>query len=136
MQDPEHKSFDFIPLEQDMRLLAREVQEHKNNPENRDMTDHEIVRKALETVTALPPPPAPAAPVSSQGPSGILPDYAKDATAENKLEIEYLVELAATRGILEASKIAQETSPFVLDAFHDALTGKLYDELVKSGVLK
>jgi hypothetical protein len=96
----------------------------------------EIVRKALETVTALPPPPALASPPASQGSDGILPDYAKNATAENKLEIEYLVELAATRGILEASKIAQETSPFVLDAFHDALTGKLYDELVKSGVLK
>jgi hypothetical protein len=44
--------------------------------------------------------------------------------------------MAFKDGILKASSEAAKASPFVLDAFHDALAGKLYEELKKRGVLE
>jgi hypothetical protein len=65
-----------------------------------------------------------------------LPAYAGSAPAETKLEVEYLLELAFKKGIGAANKAAMGSSPFVIDAFHDALAGRLYPELKKRGVVE
>ena len=44
--------------------------------------------------------------------------------------------MAFMDGILKAANEAKKSNPFVLDAFHDALTGKLYDEFKRRGLLK
>ncbi len=85
-----------------------------------------------------PPLPDPAAPPPTpvnvfQNP---LPDYAANAPAETKLEIEHLLETAFREGIMAANTKAARSSPFVLDAFHDALAGKLYPELKKRGIVQ
>ena len=59
----------------------------------------------------------------------------KQMSAEAKLEIEYLVDMALHHGIDKAVEKAKASGPFVLDAFHDALTGKLYDEMRRRGML-
>ena len=68
--------------------------------------------------------------------SGPLPQYAESAPAETKLEVEYLLDVAFHQGIVKATSEAMKSNPFVLDAFHDALVGKLYPELQKRGILK
>jgi hypothetical protein len=113
-------------LESDMSRLKEEILKHKENPELQGTGDREIVRMALRSVSDAP---APAVPASSSTQSPYLPSYAESASPAAKLEIEYLVDLALREGIAKANATASKSSPFILDAFHDALSGKLYPEL-------
>jgi hypothetical protein len=69
-------------------------------------------------------------------PTSPLPDYAQNAPAEVKLEIEYLMDVALRQGLGKALSEAQKSPYFVQDALHDALAGRLYPELQKRGVVK
>jgi hypothetical protein len=116
-------------LEADMDRLAGEILKHKENPELQGAGDREIVRQALLSIsnTQTPAPQSSAEPNASASP--YLPAYAQSAPPATKLEIEYLVDLALREGIRKASDTARKSNPFIMDAFHDALTGKLYPEL-------
>lgn len=118
--------------EEDVERVLGEVERHRENPETKGASGQEIVRRAVQSVTGL---------GSSQAAGGpqddsILPDYAKDAPAETKLEVETLIQVAFAKGISEAAKEASNSSPYVIDAFHDALSGKLYTELERRGLIK
>ncbi|PIP92070.1 hypothetical protein COW77_01960 [Candidatus Wolfebacteria bacterium CG18_big_fil_WC_8_21_14_2_50_39_7] len=65
----------------------------------------------------------------------VLPDYLKDSPPEIKLRVEKLVDLVFHQGIEKTIKEANQAGPFILDAFHDALTDKLYDELKKRNLI-
>ena len=114
-------------LESDMSRLKEEILKHKENPELQGTGDREIVRMALRSVSDVPAPSAPAPADGAQSP--YLPSYAQSASPAAKLEIEYLVDLALREGISKANATASKSSPFILDAFHDALSGKIYPEL-------
>ena len=118
-------------LESDMRRLAAEVEKHRERPENRPLSDEELIRKSLETIQS-----APRNAQAADDSSSPLPSYAQEVSAETKLEIEYLLDLAFHAGIEKANETAKSSSPFVLDAFHDALVGRLYPELQKRGIVK
>ena len=46
--------------------------------------------------------------------------------------LQKLVDIAFERGLLEAITEARKTNdPYVIDAFHDALVDKLYEELIR-----
>ncbi|MEK9173581.1 MAG: hypothetical protein AAB594_03365 [Patescibacteria group bacterium] len=115
---------------QDVEILRREVERHREAPEARGLNEQQILRKAIVSIT-----PVSGGSTTSTLP-GVLPDYAQSASSEVKLEIEALVEAVFTKGLIEAANEASKSSPFVLDAFHDALTDKLYPELQKRGILK
>lgn len=123
-------------LEQDLLRLVKEVETHKQQPENAGLDDQAIVKMAVRSLAAQAAVAPTPAPVSNPPPPGSLPAYAQNAPAATKLEIEYLLDVAMRNGLDKANEEARKTSPFVLDAFHDALTGKLYDELQKRGMLK
>lgn len=127
-------SFEHSALEADIQRLAQEIQRHRERPELQGASEREIVKEAVRSVAPTPaaPQPQPQAP-SSQSP---LPQYAESASAETKLEIEYLLDVAFHHGIAKANAEAAKTNPFVLDAFHDALVGKLYPELQKRGIVR
>ncbi len=129
---PDQFSPEFKPevRPQDIEILRREVEKHREAPEARGLSEQEILRKAIVSVT-----PISGGSVSTPLP-GVLPDYAQSASPEVKLEIEALVGAAFTKGVVEAAQEASKSSAFVLDAFHDALTDKLYPELQKRGILK
>ncbi len=119
-------------LEQDIERLSKEVAEKRNLPEYKELTEKELVKKALEPLVKPP--------VQSieQGVQSIesaetvfLPDYLKDSPAEVKLRVEKLVDSVFHQGIKKTVKEAKGGGAFVLDAFHDALTDKLYEELKK-----
>ncbi len=124
--------FKLEALEADMKRLAEEIQRHKESPEMRAASGQEVVKKSLQSIITPPPPP----PAPQQAQSGALPAYAAGAPAETKLEIEYLVDLAFQKGLDKANAEAMKSSPFVMDAFHDALAAKLYPELQRRGILK
>jgi hypothetical protein len=121
----------------DMERLAAEVKMHQENPEHRLISGHQLVKRSLETIhekAAPVPAAAPAAPAGNDD-DALLPSYAQNAPAPTKIEIEHLLGVAFREGILKASAEAAGSSPFVLDAFHDALAGKLYPELQKRGIV-
>ena len=114
-------------LEADIARLATEIQKHREKPEMKGLSEKEILTRSLQAFEATPPSPP------SSGP---LPEYARASSAGTKLEIEYLLDMAFHKGITQAAKEARKSNPFVFDAFHDALVGRLYPELKKRGILK
>jgi hypothetical protein len=112
---------------QEMEAVAAEVKRHQENPEHRTLTGEELVKKSIQTYTGAQP--------SAGAPSDDLPEYASNASPRVKEEVEHLLGLVLHKGILAANSEASRSNPFVLDAFHDALTGKLYPELQKRGIV-
>ncbi len=128
-------------IEADLRRLAAEVQSRKESGPQ-ELSDRQIVREAIEFATTQPSTVSPAAsddssvPVQGQSDaSPLLPSYLQDATPEARLEVEYLVEEAFREGLDKATARAVTSSPYILDAFRDALAGKLHDELIRQGLL-
>lgn len=126
------QEFKIEALEADIKRLSQEIQKHREMPENRILGGQELVKKSIQSMAPVPTPPAPPA----QQSGGTLPDYAEEAPAESKLEIEYLVDVALHHGIDKANAQAMKSSPFIMDAFHDAMAAKLYPELQRRGILK
>ena len=60
-------------------------------------------------------------------------DHLDDQTAEM---INHLVAEIPTKGIASVINEASGQEPFIIDAFHDALVDKLYDELKARGIVK
>jgi len=132
MPDESAPNFEKV-LEADIQQLAQEVQKHREQPESKSIGDREILKRSIQAFTQTVPVPAPQA---AQGSKSHLPAYADSASSETKLEIEYLLDVALRDGIFKATAEAKKSNPFVLDAFHDALIGKLYPEFQKRGILK
>src|SRR3989344_7521231 len=125
--------FEHAALEQDIKRLAVEIQSRRDRAETQGVSSKEVIKQTIQGMQPTDTPaPAPGGNVI-QNP---LPDYAASAPPETKLEIKYLLELAFHQGILKATAAAQKTSPFVMDAFHDALAGQLYEELQKRGIVE
>ncbi len=125
---PEHAA-----LEQEIERLAAEAQKSsgwEKGPEARK----EAVREALHRQIQAMPSAAPhTAAGAAQGPAGVLPSYMQDAPAAEKLVVEKLIDLAWHKGIAAAIGEARKQGPLTLDAFHDALTDTVYEEMVKRG---
>jgi len=139
MPDINHQNFEPFEstqgkhgaLEADIKRLSKEIAEKRNLPEYKDLSERKLVKKSLEPMfrqtVSQPPTAQPMTQPMSQ--SQILPDYLKDAPLEIKLRVEELVDSLFHQGIEKVVSRARRASPFILDAFHDALTDKLYEEL-------
>lgn len=122
-------------LEADMDRLAGEIMRHKEVLEH-EPTDHkELLKQAIRAIAPHDGGSAPASGTQPQTDSPYVPAYAAGAAPEVKLEIEYLVDLALREGIGKANAAARKSNPFILDAFHDALAGKLYPELQRRNIV-
>ena len=88
----------------------------------------ELVRHAIQTLHS---PTQAVTPQTGAGDDSVLPSYMSGATPTAKMEVEDLVSMAFKEGIAKATSAAQRSNPFILDAFHDALAGKLHEELKK-----
>ncbi len=139
---PEESSFEYAALEADMKRLAEQIQSEREHPDHETKSERELVREAIRVFPNLQgsqnkvPAPAPVSAPLADDAQNPLPDYAKDAPAEVKLEIEYLCDVALRKGISAAMSESGKSPYFVQDAFHDALAGKLYPELQKRGIVK
>ena len=111
-------------LERDIERLSKEIAEKRNLPEHQGLPEKELVKQVLQPI--IKPQPTPQEPAIS---NKILPEYLKDFPAETKLQVEQLIDLTFHQGIEKVVARAKRASPFILDAFHDALADKLYEEL-------
>lgn len=119
----------LVPLESDLDRLAGEFAQHRENPEMSGASDHEVVKQAIRTMSSLPP--VTPKPAGASDDDSALPAYMASAAPAAKLEVENLVRAAFKEGVAKATGMAQKSNPFILDAFHDALAGRLHDELKK-----
>jgi hypothetical protein len=139
---PEEPSFEYAALEADMKRLAEQIKSQRERPAGETKTEHELVKEAIGTFPSFQglrnriPSPPPVTTTQTDDSQSPLPDYAKDAPAEVKLEIEYLCDVALRKGIGAAMSESEKSPYFVQDAFHDSLAGKLYPELQKRGIVK
>ena len=123
--------FEHQALEDDIKHLALEVGKHREAPETKHLAGEELLKKSVQSFTNAQNGPI-VTPTDLQNP---LPQYVNDASPELKLEVEYLLDIAFHQGILKADREARKASPFVLDAFHDALVKKLYPTMKERGVV-
>ncbi len=144
---PQSASFEQ-GLETDIAALAAGIKDRKERITIKDYNERELVKEAIRAFpsfehaprassAAAPAPSAPApAPAASSASTSPLPEYAQNAPPEVKLEIEYLLDVALRHGIGKALAESEKSPYFVQDAFHDALTGRLYPELQRRGIVK
>ena len=135
MPDQPEQNFEQA-IEQDIERLTVEVKMREGRPETQGISGQEVIKRSIQTMTQQ----APSDVSHVAEPQNVfqnpLPDYAQSAPAEVKLEIEHLLETAFREGIYKANSEAAKSSAFVMDAFHDALAGKLYPELKKRGIVE
>ncbi len=123
----------YNTVEKDIERLGKEVAEKQKSPEYRGLSEKELIKQTLKPIIKSGAVSQPSAAVGAQPArdNQTLPNYLKDSPVEIKLQVEKLVESVFHQGIEKTVKEASKNSAFILDAFHDALTDKLYDELKK-----
>ena len=133
MAEVNQQNFEHSILEADIERLSKEIAEKRNLLEHKNLSDRELIKKSLEPmirqvpVNNLQPTTDDRQQISNQ----VLPNYLKDSPLEIKLQVEKLIDAFLHQGIKKTIKEAQKGGGFVLDAFHDALTDKLHEELKK-----
>jgi hypothetical protein len=129
-------------LERDLERLTSDLRSVKEKPEARELSEREIVSRTLRSFRDTLPPREAEEQVSQKQSSektsdSFLPSYlVKDEKAERaKARVENLIKLVFREGLEKAMKEARRESPFVEDAFHDALVDKLLPELKRRKAL-
>lgn len=130
----EQKFDEHAALEADMKRLAVEVERQKET-ESREVIKAALGAKIREGESMAPPREA----IGAAGASP-LPSYSDDVAPELRLKVEQLIDVALHKGVdaavADARALAkQKDGPALLDMFHDALTGKLHEEMVRRGLL-
>lgn len=121
--------------EADIAKVMEKAAEHAASPEGKEMKGEDLIRRSIASVTGAAVVPTPMSEKDNLA-DNPLTDYALTAPKEIKEKIEELLQVAASNGMVEATEKAKKASPFVLDAFHDALTAKLYPFLKDKGLVK
>lgn len=75
-------------------------------------------------------------PTTSGGAVPTSKSYLDYLDEESRAIVEQLVESVFTNGLEKTLKGLEMQEPFIIDAFHDVITDKIYDELKKRGVVK
>ena len=128
--------FNHNTLEQDIQRLGREIKERNASPEYQQMTEKERVKETIRPLVTQAGSQAASSPQPEDTDSKsveetVLPGYLKDSPSEIKILVERLIDSVFHEGVEKAVKDASRAGPFILDAFHDALADKLYEELKK-----
>ena len=124
-------NFEQAPIEKDIQGLSKEIKEHQaeSNVEVSSEVEVKDFLKARigDSVTQVKTKAQPSDSILDE--NNTLPDYLINESKDTKSKVEQLILLAFNKGIEKSLKEAVKSGPFILDAFHDALTSKLYDEL-------
>ncbi len=137
MADIIHKNFEHNALEADILKLSKEIADKRQLLEHRDLSERDIIKKIIQPIikNQITDQQQTASGQQSVIQSQSLPDYLKDSPADIRLQVEKLIDLAMHYGVKKAARAANQSSAFIVDAFHDAITDKLYDELKNRKIL-
>lgn len=107
------------------------LEQTKGLIEEKEIVRQVVGEKISEASSVATPPPKVSSPKSSG--KGSYLDSADEETTEI---VNALLAIVFSKGIDVAIKEAQQQPPYILDAFHDALTDKIYDQLKEAGIIK
>ncbi|OGY68196.1 MAG: hypothetical protein A3H63_00020 [Candidatus Harrisonbacteria bacterium RIFCSPLOWO2_02_FULL_45_10c] len=125
-------SVEHSALEKDMERLSKEIRERKESSANLRTSDRDALQSVLaqRIQSQALTPEEPAAPEND-----VLPVYLQKESPEIQLKVEELIDITFHKGIDASISEAKKYGPYILDAFHDTLTSKLYDELRSRGLV-
>lgn len=138
MLEQNSQNFKHEFLDADMERLGNEIAEKRSMPEHKELTDKELVKQYLAPIVKNYSSGQAPALINKQTEGSeniILPDYLKDASPEIKFEVEKLIDMVFHQGLYKAVSEAKKHDALVIDAFHDALTDKLFEELKQRKIL-
>lgn len=140
MDQPQVKE-QFSSPEDEIRHLEQKLAEKKKELEsqNQPQSEKEVFREVLKShIEEMKPgvslPRGDASDLRQQGSVAVQPVSKKPVDTEKQAEreeiIQQLIEIALSRTIQDAVKIAQEESPYLLDELHDHLVDDYYEKLI------
>lgn len=129
------QDFSAEGFEKNIQHAGERVRVYKENPSFREAPEREVVKKSFQSQVALPP--SSGAPeIAEEDTSPFLPDYFLGGDADGMKEAVLRLVETALHGDLEKSlKDARKLSPYLEDAFHDALVDKLVPEMQRRGLI-
>jgi len=125
-------SVEHSALEKDIERLSKEIRERKELSANLRTSDRDALQSVLaqriqsQALTSEEP--------ATPG-NDVLPLYLQKESPEIQLKVEEIIDVAFHKGIDASISEAKKYGPYILDAFHDTLTSKLYDELRSRGLI-
>lgn len=125
-------------LEQSLAKLGQEVLKQRETLQRKELPEREIVKDSIKSLAkeTVPQEEKESRAVEPEK-NGFLPSYTRGSglSAEVAAEISALVRGVFSEGLEKTLREAKKRSPFVEDAFHDALTDKLLPELKKRKII-
>jgi hypothetical protein len=117
-------------LEAELADLSRQIEARRAElaAVNGVVTERELVHQTVSHEFGVP-----TATIAASAPAEDYLDSLDDTTAG---AVNDLISMVPTHGIKKTLSAAREQDPVVLDAFHDALVDRLYDELKERGWVK
>lgn len=134
-------------LEQEIAELQKMIETKRDQLEKEGgiIEEKELVKQSVQEIfrAGKTVPPSPTS-TSSLGQTAhpTLVETAKNGSYLDHLDtdtaeaVNKLIALIPEKGIATAIELVSTNEPFVIDAFHDALIDKLYDELRARGIVK
>lgn len=133
-----------INPEDEIRELERKLAEKRaafaQGQETVPAEEKEMLRETLrEHIEQIRTPsgeaPHPSVPSSVLAPQSTTP-MDPDEPKHREEQVRALIEIALTKSIRDAVKVAQANSPYLLDELHDHLVDEYYDKLVQLGKIQ
>ena len=124
-------------LEKSLGKLGKQIEQERAAAETEAPPEREVVKRSIQALSRdLPKEEEEEKKPKTE--NSALPDYLQDGERNEGAirEVEDLVSMVFEKGLEVALKEAGKQSPFVEDAFHDALVDKLLPELKKRGIVK
>lgn len=122
-------------IEADLHRVGQEVREQVSSGIAPEVTERELVKRSLHPIVQHPPVSAQTSHQSPTADDATLPDYLQNESPAIKERVERLVEDAFKHGVEHAAIEAQKSGPLVVDALHDVLSDRFYEELKKRGIV-
>jgi len=126
-------------LEQEIAALSEQIEAKRSQLERErggHVESHEILHTIVgEKINQQIPAFNPTSSTASRGASSNLKSYLDDLGPVDIEKLNALIDLIPKLGIAKTIEQVKNETPFLLDAFHDALVDKLHDELKKQKLI-
>ena len=125
LKNKEHLGIGHASLEEEIKILSKEVQRKTTSVEKAESDQvKEVIKDSLRRI---------------HGDYGlgnsVLPSYLENIAPELKLKIEKMADRVFHDGLKKTLSEAKKEGPFFLDALHDILSDKLYEEMKSRGLI-
>lgn len=119
-------------LEERLEQKKRQLAEQDTVPRQEKELFREVLREHIEDAGSQPLPVLPHAGITHvPTKTGVSAVVTPIDPKEREEALRTLVEVALSKSLKEAIKIAQENSPYLLDELHDHLVDEYYEKLVQ-----